>query len=180
MIKKSRTEVTTLSFRIITLASIAIVLFLLIATSQVLAQTDVTEARAILDNVSSFLERAYVAVAKADNAQANVTELKAKLNEGGLLLTAANASFTAGNYSVAVDSAIRANESIKGVEEEALKLAISARDDKTQRFYWAIVESSIGLSLAVFVVLVSWVYFRRYYVRRVLGLKPEVRKSGAS
>lgn len=141
------------------------------------AEVTAAQARGVLDDVSVSLEKAFVAVADAEAAGANVTGLKAKLNQSGVLLAYANASFSVANYTGAVALALQANETVNGVQTEASELAISARENWSMRLNWALLESSIGVSLAVFFVLVVWVYFKRYYVRRVLGWKPEVRKT---
>jgi len=160
-----------------TLLCVLFVLFLFGCVSQGFAEVGELEARAVLDNVAVFLTSAYRAVAEAEAAGANVTELKIKLNYAGELLAAANASFGVGNFSGAVHFALLANETVEGVEFDASQLAVVARDDWSRRFQWAVLGSSIGASSAVLVVLFVWVRFRRWYVRRVLEFKPEVSKS---
>jgi glycyl-tRNA synthetase (class II) len=144
---------------------------------QAFAEASEAEARADIDNVGVFLEKAYLAVADAEAAGANGTQLKTRLNYAGALLADASASFEVGNFSAATAFALLANDTVKGISDEAYQLKAVAEDDRTQRFYWSVLESSMGLSLAVFAVLVGWIYFKRHYVRRVLDLKPEVSKS---
>lgn len=150
--------------------------FLLGCVSRVFVEVSLADARTVLDNASASLENAYEAVREAEVAGANVTVLKAKLAEGGVLLAYANASLSIGNYTGAVTLALQANQTVKGMAAEASALAAAARENWSAQFNWSILETGIGLSLAVFSVMVGWVYFRRYYVRRVLSLKPEVNK----
>jgi hypothetical protein len=144
---------------------------------QAFAETSEVEARAFMDNVNIFLEKAYLSVGDAETAGANVTILKGRLVYAGQLLDAANASFRDGKFDDSVAFAQLANESLKGADQEASEAMTAARESRSQRFYWTVLESSIGISLVVFAVLVSWTYFKRSYVRRALGLKPEVRKN---
>ncbi|MBX5327268.1 MAG: hypothetical protein ACQXXH_01625 [Candidatus Bathyarchaeia archaeon] len=141
------------------------------------AETTEVEAYGVISNVSGFLERAFLAVGDAERSGANVTLLKVRLNYAGLLLANASASFGVGDFSAAVDFALLANDTVNGMGDEAYQLKTAAEVARVERFHWSILVSSLGISLVVFVVLVGWVYFKRYYVRRVLGLKPEVSQS---
>ncbi|MEM2102120.1 MAG: hypothetical protein QXM22_01235 [Candidatus Bathyarchaeia archaeon] len=134
------------------------------------------EAYGVISNVSGFLERAFLAVGDAERSGANVTLLKARLNYAGVLLANASVSFGVGDFGGAVVFALLANETVDGVSGEAYQLKTAAEAARVERFNWSVLVSSLGVSLVVFVVLGCWVYFKRYYVRRVLGLKPEVSK----
>jgi hypothetical protein len=165
-----------MSFGKVILLSAMLALLAVSCVSQVFAEADEAEARVALDSVAFSLQKAYVSVAGAETAGANVAELKVSLSYAGSLLANGEASFRVGNFGDAVGFALSANASVKDVETAASMLAISARESRSQRFYWAVLESSIGISVVVFVVLACWVYFRRQYVRGILDFKPEVSK----
>lgn len=156
-----------------------VVLFVVFLSSCVFsssAEPSDVEAQVVLDNVGALLNRIYLAISEAETAGANITKLKVNVNHASDLLAIANARFSTGNFSGAVDSALQANESLKGIDQEASKLTIAAREERSRRFQWAILESSIGVSLVVFFVLTGWIYFKRRYVKRVLKMKPEVHR----
>ena len=117
-----RSERMTVSRRAVLLSSF-LALLTLSCAAQVFAEAGEVEARAALDNVGVFVEKAFLAVVEAEEVGANVTGLKAALGYAGELLASGEADFRVGNFSGAVDFALLANESVKDVAADASLLS---------------------------------------------------------
>jgi hypothetical protein len=156
--------------------SVLYMLFLSSCIFRSSAESSEAEAHAVLDNVGALLDKTYLAISEAETAGANITQLKVKINHAGDLLAIAYTRLGTGNSNEAVDFALQANESLEGIDQEVSELTIAAREGGSHRFQWAVLESSIAVSLAVFIVLTGWIYFKKNYVKRVLKMKPEVHR----
>jgi hypothetical protein len=69
------------------------------------------------------------------------------------------------------------NEILLGLEEEADQLTENLTVEKGQRMVWTIGLSSFGVGLVLILGLFGWSKVRKLYVKRVLGMKPEVAES---
>jgi hypothetical protein len=137
---------------------------------------DRRSAEEALANAESDLASAYGAVAEAERAGANVSELFDKLRLAGDLLAEANNTCRLGDYDVAYSYAINCSDTVEGIASQALDMKLEAEKTCSERLFFTAALSSIGLSALFVVSLFGWRFFKRKYVRRVLGMKPEVRE----
>jgi len=138
---------------------------------------DQSVADEALVNAENVLASAYVAVAESENAGANISELLMRLGVAGSLLAEANNSYRVGNYDRAYLYAINCSDTVSGIVVEALILKSEAEELYNRNLFLAGAFSSFSLSVLLVLSLFGWRFLKNRYLKRVLGMKPEVRKS---
>jgi len=134
------------------------------------------KAEEALIDAEEGLVSAYVAVAEAEDAGANVSGLLVKLEfAGALLAEACNANRT-GDYDEAYSFAISCSESVNGIVDEALSLELEAEKAYGGRLFMTGAVSSVALCVFFVLGLFGWRFLKKKYVERVLGMKPKVEK----
>ena len=131
------------------------------------------EASAQIDAADGSLRRAFGAVSEAEGAGVNVSSLLLRLNEAGSLFSSAEVAFQNGNYSLVVEKASVCAGVADGVFGDAGVLKGEALE-AAAGWWRLVVFSVVGACVFVGVLAVVWVFVRRRYAGRVLGLKPEV------
>jgi len=131
------------------------------------------EARQRIDDGEMALTDAFEKVVDAETAGANVSILLQQLNNAASLLDLAEVAYANADSEGALSKANECVTLASGVASDAAEFknqAITAMNGQ-----WMIVMFSV-LGAAVFsiVLYVLWFSFRRFYDRKVLGLKPEV------
>jgi len=122
------------------------------------------------DNVSS----AYQAVRDAEGAGANISGLLTKLNEAGKLLAKANISCRAGNFENATLFADASTEIANSIKIEAYRTRDLALYQELLRFQYTLTASILSIVAILFISFTTWRFFKRYYCKRILKLKPEM------
>lgn len=143
----------------------------------VFAQTDQTTSK--LQAANTAVERAFNIVLDAEKAGANVADLLAQLNVAAGDLAQAENSYRAGDFNKA---AIQADKVLPIAQE----VTTSAQDAKQtalvsgQNGFWlTIAFTAIGAFIFVLVLFLAWRRFKRGYMKKLLGLKPEVVENAA-
>ena len=107
----------------------------------------------------------YRAVADADEAGANVTDLLLTINEAGDLLSRAKLAYKMGDFDSAVDFAVQNQEKLDGfvVKADALK------ETAVQKGYWDFMVNVVGSMVGAVVVVcggfVVWFLLKRKYAK---------------
>jgi hypothetical protein len=132
------------------------------------------EASSSVGEADVAVRQAFNATLDAERAGANVSGLILRLNEAGEILVEAEIALGNGNSSEAASKAgqcIGIAESVKG-DADVLKASAL---EKAQTVFWASLAFSV-VGIAVFVVVLEFVWrrFKRGYVGKMLGMKPEV------
>jgi len=138
----------------------------------VFAQTDQTASK--LQAANSAVGQAFIAVLDAEKAGGNVTQLLAKLNTAGTILAkaqnAVNSESTA-NITSNVENAIQIANQVKN---DALNLR-NVSLVKSQNNLWLTYSFSIvGAAVFGISLLIVWRRFKRGFIKKLLGSKPEV------
>jgi hypothetical protein len=133
-----------------------------------------TDAGGALRNAEENLALAYVYVAEAERAGANISELLARLVYAGGLLAEAKNSYGAGDYERAYSLAINCSSAVNNVASEASDLKLKAEEAYGERLLFTVGISSAGLSVLFVLSLFVWRSLRKWYVGRVLKMKPIV------
>lgn len=132
------------------------------------------EAPSSVGNADVAVREAFNATLSAEGAGANVSGLILRLNEATQILGEANIALEAGNSNEATSKADQCIQIAQSVKSDADVLKNSALNE-TQAVFWSfLVFSVVGVSVFVVVLLVVWSWFKRGYVRKMLGMKPEV------
>jgi hypothetical protein len=117
--------------------------------------------------------QAFIVVAEAQEAGANVSALLVKLNEANAILAEAHAAFRSGDNGTAGQKADQASDAVQGIVGDAEGLKRSAESDSQSRLVWMASLSSVGLSLLFVACLFGWRLFKRRYVKQALRMRPE-------
>ena len=134
-------------------------------------------AEEALVDAESSLASAYVAVAGAEEAGANVSELIVKLEAAGNLLAEANNSYMLGDYDEAYSYAVNCSDTVEGLASEASGLKLNAERAYGEGLRLTAALSSGGLIVLFVLSLYFWKFLKERYFKRVLKMKPEVGKA---
>lgn len=120
------------------------------------------------------LRGAFEAVLEAERAGANVSVLVEKLNEAGRFLAEAENALRGGNFSEAVSEAGRCSLAAEGIVGEALSLKSLALVQSQRAFRLNLAISVVTSSVFIVVLFFVWRWFKGFYVKKLLRMKPEV------
>ena len=132
------------------------------------------EASSSVGEADVAVRQAFNATLDAERAGANVSGLILRLNEAGTILGEAEIALGNGNSSEAAGKAgqcIGIAESVKG---DADVLKASALDEAQTVFWTSLTFSVVSIAAFAVVLVLVWRRFKGGYVRKMLGMKPEV------
>ncbi|MGD0072495.1 MAG: hypothetical protein ABSB71_13160 [Candidatus Bathyarchaeia archaeon] len=138
----------------------------------VFAQTDQTASK--LQAANTAVERAFNAVLDAEKAGANVTGLLAQLNVAAGVLAQAENSFRTGDFNtsaVQADNVLPIAQEVTNSAQDAKQTALVSGQNA---FWFTIAFTEVGASVFVLVLFLVWRRFKRGYIKKLPGLKPEV------
>jgi len=144
---------------------------------QACSAVDRSVAEEALVDAEGDLASAYVAVAEAEGAGANVSGLLTKLNVAGRFLAKAHNCYRTGDFNGAVYYANLSVESVKGIVREAEELKALATDEYKERCFQT--EAAFALAVVLIVVgsVAGWLFFKKRYLEKALRMRPEVVES---
>jgi len=130
---------------------------------RVFAVATADEAQAAIDGAQAQIITCYGAVAEAERASGNVTELAGVLNEAGALLSQARVALENGEFDVAVEFSSSCTARLEGFTDRAVTLRDSAAHERSLDFMVNVVGSVAGTVAVIFAGWVLWVYLKRKY-----------------
>ena len=153
---------------------VSIVMLFIFPIESAFCISDVERASSEIELAEEALGSAYLLVLKAERAGGDVSELVVLLNNGLDYLSGAKRAFSLGAYDGAVILAEEAVEVSNVVADDAVTLKGFAEHREEIMF-----RNKLFLSFgtAFFTVLLGyfgWRRFKEYYLRRTIGLRPEV------
>jgi CHASE3 domain sensor protein len=143
----------------------------------VFAQTDQTASK--LQAANTAVEHAFNAVLDAEKAGVNVTGLLVQLNVAAGDLAQAENSYQAGGSNTAAvqaDSVLPIAQEVTNYARDAKQAALVSGQ---YAFWLTIAFSVIGAFVLVLVLFLVWRRFKRGYMEKLPGLKPEVAENTA-
>jgi len=132
------------------------------------------DASASVGEADVAVRQAFNATLDAERAGANVSGLILRLNEAGGILVEAEMALGKGNSSEAFSKAGQCVGIAESVRSDADALRVSALDEAQTVFWTYLTFSVAGIAAFVVVLALVWRRFKRGYVRKVLGMRPEV------
>jgi len=138
---------------------------------------DAFEAANAINEANLNLNSAFVAVAVAEDAGADVEGFLAKLDAAGNFLSEARLAYRDMNYEAASSLAAECNNGIEGLASEASYLMTKTKREKTDNLILTVVGSSIGLILLAVLGSMGWLVLKGRYYRSISEMKPEVEES---
>ena len=122
--------------------------------------------------------KAFNAVLDAEKAGANVTQLLAKLNTAGQLLSEAQNAYANGNNAANVASMVEnINQIARQISTDALNLRNESLIESMNRIEFTLIFSVVGGIVFSILLFFVWRRFKRTHVEKVLGMKPEVEEN---
>lgn len=131
-------------------------------------------ALSVIGRAELAMGLAYEAVLEAEGTGANVSGLLDKLNDGAEALSKAYMSHRVGNFDDAVYFANICCNLVGGIEAEANELRDVAAAERNQRLLLNTLGSVLALACIFYGAFYGWRFFKTWYCRRVLKMKPEV------
>jgi len=135
---------------------------------------DAPEASKTISQAESDLDSAYVAVAQAEGAGADVSALLSKLESAGDFLSKANFEFMNSSYAKASALATECSAIVEGVADDAALLKMDSEREQSGRLFLSVVISSFGLVLLLGFGLLGWKLLKRRYYDAALNMKPQL------
>jgi len=135
------------------------------------------EANTAISQAEHDLNSAYVAVAAAETAEADISTLLTKLSSAGDYLSRAQAAYKSGNYENANALAVECSSTVEGVSEDAASLKADAEKMRSGTFLFTAIGSSAGLVLLLVFGLRGWRLLKKWYSRRILDMKPQLEEA---
>ena len=151
-----------------------ICLFLLLALTTVCVATSENEVSSKIGEADNAVREAFKTVLEAEKAGANVSGLVAMLHEAGVFLSEAEMAYRNGDLDKAVNETAKCLTIAKGVLGDASSLKSSALADAESRRAQTIMSSLVGGVGFVCALILVWVWFKRFHVRKLLKMKPGV------
>lgn len=155
----------------------AMVLFFVLSwvlMSSVFASSNRELAFYSISEAEQSVALAYDAVLNAERAGANVSGLLVRLNDAAGLLSEARMAFEAGNF----DESVRLSHLSSGIGgqvwDEAETLRVEASDAAADRVWLFFAESVLAVAFVLFASFAGYLYFKRWYYRRLLKMRPRV------
>jgi len=160
--------------RLFFVLSVLFVFMTLIFASVALAEINENATALAIDGAEASVVLAYEAVLEAEKEGADVSGLVVRLNDAAELLAEANIAYGLGQFDEAAGFAglcFEASETVKG---DAVALRVETQGSTVWELWLNLIGSLVGVVVVVFVGLVGWIYVKKRYVKRALGMKPEV------
>jgi hypothetical protein len=149
------------------LAAVVLVLMLSVAAVpvRVFAVATADEARLAIDGAQAQIITCYGAVAEAESAGGNVTELAGVLNDAGALLSLARVAFGRGEFDLALEFSLNCWGKLEGFTDGAVALRDSAARERSLDLMVNVDGSIVGAGAVVVAGWVLWVYLKRKNVK---------------
>ncbi|MBS7635389.1 hypothetical protein KEJ34_07930 [Candidatus Bathyarchaeota archaeon] len=156
-----------------TAACAAIFLLLLSAASFCLSK-DAYGVFPEAERSEEALSSAFRAVLEAEASGANISSLLVRLNEAAGLLSEAELLYRFGDHDGAQNMAGQSLTLASSVRDEALALKMLAAEERSRAFQFHLAFSIVGSAVFLVSLFSIWRWFRGFYIRRIMDLKPEV------
>ena len=147
-------------------------IFFMLSISQVMGAESEAVSRVSL--AKDYLEAAYLSVLESERVGADVSELVAHLNTALEYYSEAERALESGENEKAVLLADKAVEASNLVLDVDISLMVVAEHVEEEVFMNRFFLSFGAVCLIVLFGSLGWRQFKGYYVRRVIGFRPEV------
>ncbi len=153
-----------------------LVLFLSLISTRVFGETEEGAAATRISEAKSAMASAFEAVLEAENVGVNISDFQERLNHFGSLLASAEMLYRNGNYSGAVYYAGSVSGGCEGMKNEAVNLANYVAAERGQMVLWTVGVSALGFFGVLIGGFLGWGYVKKWYVKELLEMKPEVKE----
>jgi hypothetical protein len=155
-------------------AAITILLVVSIAASFNTTLVKANNENVGIETANSSINQAFTNILIAEKAGGNITELLTKLKSAGELLAEAQNAYNSGNMVNVTSKAENARQIAEQVNGDALNLRDVSLVGSQNSFWLTLIFSVVGGFVFGVSLLVVWRRFKRSYMKKLLGMKPEV------
>jgi hypothetical protein len=127
---------------------------------------DEGQARSTMVQADQTIKDCYLAVAAADEAGGNVTDLLSTLQDAGMLLSKANLAFGRGEYDSAYNLAVQSKAKLEGFVADANSVKEEAEQSADNDFMINVVGSSVRTVAILVGSLAVWFGLKRIYGKK--------------
>lgn len=138
-------------------------MLVLVGSAAVCIGVGEVEARSAVGEAEQKVNVGYVAVAEAQKAGANVTDLLLVLDDAGVLLSRAHLALEKGDFDLAYALAVESKAKLDGFDVEANALRDSASQARSMDFAVNVVGSGVGSVVVVAVGFLVWRLLKKKY-----------------
>jgi hypothetical protein len=124
------------------------------------------QAKSAIAQANQIIKDCYLAVAAADKAGGNVTDLLSTLQHAGMLLSKANLAFGKGDYDSAYNFAVQSKDRLERVVADANFVKEAAEHSANIDFMINVVGSSVGTVAILVGSFAVWFFLKRRYGNR--------------
>jgi hypothetical protein len=149
-------------------------LFLISISFSRVAAVDEDVVALDLADAEKALDSAYFAVFEAEEAGANVSNLRVRLSVGGEYLAKAYVWYRLGVFENANSFADFCQQVVEDVDSEAVGLKEDAERLAREDVLTRVFVSAVGVGVVLVSGFLVWSIFKRRYHKRFLRFKPEV------
>jgi hypothetical protein len=161
------------------MTAVAILLIITVIAGLQITLVKASNESASIQAANSSINQAFANVLDAEKAGGNVTQLLAKLNSAGEFLAEADNAYRSGNLANVTSEAENARLMADQVNSNALSLLNASIGGSQNSFVLTLIFSVDGVFVFVVVLLLVWRRFKRGYMKKLHGLKPEVVENAA-
>ncbi len=151
------------------------ILFLMFSLPLCSASTE-DDARSAISFAKERIVVCYVAVAEADEAGANVSNLLSVLDEAGMDVSGADLAFQNGNFTSAYDLAVQSQVALEGFETQANSIKEAAERSSSVDFWVNVVGSSAGTVGVVVGGFAVWFWLKKRHGQGVQVVSGEPKR----
>lgn len=157
-------------FRVATFAILVVCLVVGLPHAQGASAQDAATAIA---SANHALQAAFENVLNIEKSGVNVSVLIDQLNSAGVNLTLAGTDLSNGNYSEAVNQAGACQALANNVAADAAMMK-NQNPSWLSSFLPTLITSFVGTGLFIVLLALTWLWFRRHYLRKLSKSHPEV------
>ena len=139
--------------------SLLLILFLVPACLAV----DESQARSAIVEADQMIKDSYLAVAPADKARGNISDMLSVLQDAGMLLSRADLALERGDFDSAYNLAVQSKARLDGFIAEANSVKDTAEHSGFMDFMINMVGSSVGTVGVVVGSFAVWFWLNRRY-----------------
>lgn len=158
----------------VTMRAVAILLIITVIASLQITLVKASNESASIQAANSSINQAFTNVLAVEKAGGNVTQLLARLSSAGELWAEADNAYRSGNLANVTSEAENARLIADQVNSDALSLQNASISRSQNNFLLTLIFSVDGVFVFVVVLLLVWRRFKRGYMKKLRGLKPEV------
>lgn len=152
--------------------SVLLLIMFFVAATQTLVLAE--NGRSSLESAEASVNQAYVAVLAAERAGGNVSGLLVQFNVAAGLLAEAENAYRFGSPNLVSAKAGEAITIANAVQNEASRLKEASLAGAQTAFWLTLVFSIVGAVVFSVILFYLWRWFKRFYVKRMLNMKPEL------